>query len=142
MTDNTLDQKEQPLCELCGEPMPKGEEMFKYHGYSGNCPKPPKQDATKKNYRDKIAEIIWRNQPAKANGLDEAYKIADKILEVLADREKKMLEFVVPSLGFLVDHKGNLYRAIGPCGEIEDGTVIKLYKKDWVRQRAKEWRER
>lgn len=28
-------------CQLCGEPMPEGEEMFKYHGYSGNCPKPP-----------------------------------------------------------------------------------------------------
>jgi hypothetical protein len=28
-------------CEICGEPMPKGEEMFKYHGYSGPCPKPP-----------------------------------------------------------------------------------------------------
>jgi hypothetical protein len=28
-------------CELCGEPMPEGEEMFKYHGYSGPCPKPP-----------------------------------------------------------------------------------------------------
>jgi hypothetical protein len=28
-------------CELCGEPMPAGEEMFKYHGYSGPCPKPP-----------------------------------------------------------------------------------------------------
>lgn len=28
-------------CELCGEPMPAGEEMFKYHGSSGPCPKPP-----------------------------------------------------------------------------------------------------
>ena len=28
-------------CELCGEPMPPGEQMFKFHGYSGNCPKPP-----------------------------------------------------------------------------------------------------
>lgn len=28
-------------CELCGEPLPAGEEMFKYHGYSGDCPKPP-----------------------------------------------------------------------------------------------------
>jgi hypothetical protein len=28
-------------CELCGEPMPPGEEMFKMHGYSGACPKPP-----------------------------------------------------------------------------------------------------
>lgn len=33
----------QPVCDLCGEPMPLGEEMFKYHGYSGPCPKPPKQ---------------------------------------------------------------------------------------------------
>lgn len=28
-------------CEICGEPMPLGEEMFKFHGYSGPCPKPP-----------------------------------------------------------------------------------------------------
>lgn len=26
---------------ICGEPMPEGEEMFKYHGYSCDCPKPP-----------------------------------------------------------------------------------------------------
>ena len=30
-------------CELCGEPMPPGEQMFKFHGYSGPCPKPPLQ---------------------------------------------------------------------------------------------------
>lgn len=29
------------VCELCGEPMPEGETMFKFHGYSGPCPKPP-----------------------------------------------------------------------------------------------------
>lgn len=29
------------LCKICGEPMPDGEEMFHYHGYSGKCPKPP-----------------------------------------------------------------------------------------------------
>lgn len=28
-------------CELCGEPMPVGEEMFKFHGFSGPCPAPP-----------------------------------------------------------------------------------------------------
>jgi hypothetical protein len=32
---------ESAKCELCGEPMPPGEEMFKYHGYSGPCPKSP-----------------------------------------------------------------------------------------------------
>jgi hypothetical protein len=35
---------ETPRCTLCGEPMPPGEEMFKYHGYSGPCPKPPLED--------------------------------------------------------------------------------------------------
>lgn len=30
-----------PVCELCGFPMPPGEEMFRYHGYSGPCPKLP-----------------------------------------------------------------------------------------------------
>lgn len=73
----------QALCNLCGEPMPKGEEMFKYHGYSGPCPKPPKVTATDKAKRDKVAEIIWRRQPAQSNGLEEAYKVADDILGVL-----------------------------------------------------------
>jgi hypothetical protein len=26
------------MCSICGEPMPEGERMFKYHGYSGPCP--------------------------------------------------------------------------------------------------------
>ncbi len=29
-------------CSICGEPMPPGEEMFKFHGASGPCPAPPK----------------------------------------------------------------------------------------------------
>lgn len=37
----TPEQNDRPRCELCGEPMPQGEEMFKIHGYSGPCPKPP-----------------------------------------------------------------------------------------------------
>ena len=27
-------------CGICGEPMPEGEQMFKFHGYSGPCRKP------------------------------------------------------------------------------------------------------
>lgn len=38
-------------CELCGEPMPQGEEMFKFHGYSGPCPKPP---MVKQNWMTKL----------------------------------------------------------------------------------------
>lgn len=36
-------------CDLCGEVMPRGEEMFKFHGYSGPCPK--KADAAKEPTR-------------------------------------------------------------------------------------------
>ena len=34
-----MSSTDKPVCELCGEPMPEGEEMFRYHGYSGPCPK-------------------------------------------------------------------------------------------------------
>lgn len=37
---------EKPKCEICDEPMPEGEEVFKFHGYSGPCPKPPKESVT------------------------------------------------------------------------------------------------
>lgn len=30
--------REAARCEICGEPMPPGEQMFKYHGFSGPCP--------------------------------------------------------------------------------------------------------
>jgi Restriction alleviation protein Lar len=43
MTQNT---PELPKCSLCGEPMPEGETMFMYHGYSGPCPKPPMAKTT------------------------------------------------------------------------------------------------
>lgn len=32
------DMSEIAKCGLCGEPMPPGEEMFQYHGYSCECP--------------------------------------------------------------------------------------------------------
>jgi hypothetical protein len=43
---------ERAKCELCGEPMPEGEEMFKFHGYSGPCPKPPLPRIDKQAVRD------------------------------------------------------------------------------------------
>ena len=47
---------ERPKCELCGESMPAGEEMFKYHWYSGDCPKPP---LPKPTVKQKIHGLIW-----------------------------------------------------------------------------------
>lgn len=43
-------------CGICGEPMPAGEEMFKFHGYSGDCPKPP---LPKPTVKQKIPGLIW-----------------------------------------------------------------------------------
>lgn len=51
---------ERPNCELCGDPMPPGEEMFKYHGYSGPCPKPPLPQAQVGT----MAEMERRNHDA------------------------------------------------------------------------------
>lgn len=41
-------------CEICGEPMPRGEEMFKFHGYSGPCP-PFASDVAEKSYQALLA---------------------------------------------------------------------------------------
>ena len=71
------------LCELCGAPMPKGEESFKYHGYSGNCPQPPKQDATPKEFRDQLASVIWLELPSIGGSLEQAFRIADRVLTVI-----------------------------------------------------------
>jgi hypothetical protein len=43
-------------CEICGQPMPKGEEMFKFHGFSGRCPAPPLCAKT-----EVVAEYIFRD---------------------------------------------------------------------------------
>lgn len=48
---------EQAKCEMCGEPMPEGEEMFKFHGYSGPCPKPP---LPRDNGAEEVKELFKR----------------------------------------------------------------------------------
>lgn len=36
--EHTESSRPEGNCELCGKPLPPGEEMFRYHGYSGPCP--------------------------------------------------------------------------------------------------------
>jgi hypothetical protein len=38
--------------------MPKGEEMFKFHGFTGHCPKPPLSRPVKPTYEQLEAEIV------------------------------------------------------------------------------------
>jgi len=45
-------------CEVCGEQMPEGEEMFKFHGYSGPCPNPPVEKQTSKFRRENRYTVI------------------------------------------------------------------------------------
>jgi hypothetical protein len=49
-------------CEICGEPMPAGEEMFKYHGYSGDCPKPPLPRPVKLTCEQLEAQLAAANE--------------------------------------------------------------------------------
>jgi hypothetical protein len=51
-------------CELCGEPMSEGEEMFMYHGHGGPCPKPPKHEA----FQKELAALL--NKHSQENGSD------------------------------------------------------------------------
>lgn len=50
----------EPVCELCGEPMPPGETMFKFHGYSGPCPKPPLRSLLSQPKLATSSEKDWR----------------------------------------------------------------------------------
>ena len=51
-------------CELCGEPMPEGEEMFKFHGYSGPCPKSPTRKIQMSNFRRENRYIVIKMKDA------------------------------------------------------------------------------
>ena len=52
--------KKEAICQLCGEPMPEGEQMFNYHGYSGPCPKPPL--VVKKNTNEELKKELWHDE--------------------------------------------------------------------------------
>lgn len=63
-------------CELCGFTMPRGEEMFKYHWYSGKCPGPPLPQKKKCSICDGVILADtedWEN-PLCPNHYDEMEK--------------------------------------------------------------------
>lgn len=57
-----MSEQAQATCEVCGEPMPDGEEMFKFHGYSAPCPKPslpkPPSDTERLDWLDKHCAFV------------------------------------------------------------------------------------
>ncbi|MGA7949695.1 MAG: hypothetical protein WCA45_05990 [Thiobacillaceae bacterium] len=74
MTDETA------KCEICGEPMPPGEQMFKFHGYSGPCPKPP---LPKPQWRvgRKVGRTIYYNDGLV--GMMDTPKLAEQVVAAL-----------------------------------------------------------
>jgi hypothetical protein len=81
-------------CEVCGEPMPAGEEMFKYHGYSGDCPKPPLPRPVKPTYEQleqQLARMVEILKDA------EQALIQARTLKGLQLRIKSVLSFATPS---------------------------------------------
>lgn len=77
------------LCEMCGEPMPKGEEMFKYHGYSGPCPKPPPRNEKKYTLTDEQVALakshIQNYESGNHSGLLE--ETAELLMEIVNNNE-------------------------------------------------------
>ena len=72
-------------CELCGEPMPEGEEMFKLHGYSGNCPRPPlKTPIQTYGIHGLIYAII-----SKDNGVEMSFETTQQAKDFLGEILKK-----------------------------------------------------
>lgn len=61
-------------CELCGEPMPPGEEQLRYHGLTCDCPKPPLQKVkSSKEVKDFVKSVVdeLRNDPVKMKELSD-----------------------------------------------------------------------
>jgi hypothetical protein len=79
----------QAICGLCGEPMPYGEEMFKYHGHSGPCPKPQLQASNTDDEPISPAvarakDYFWRkaNEYEKAGRHDELRAFYNDMIEL------------------------------------------------------------
>jgi hypothetical protein len=92
---------DRPKCELCGEPMPAGEEMFNYHGYSGPCPKPA-QPAPSLSAR--WQELFWALPPGemrhklRALEIDTGRALRDELLRLLKIAQPEFCSMHCPSI--------------------------------------------
>ena len=78
---------DQSKCALCGEPMPAGEEMFNFHGYSGACPKPP----LPKRSADELAQDEFHVLRILGNGQISAEKARELIAQIRDGRRVKLM---------------------------------------------------
>lgn len=71
-------------CELCGEPMPQGEEMFKFHGYSGTCPKPPPKTTDPAPFKREPRYVVFKLKDISAYLDDDDCRAIERIGEDIA----------------------------------------------------------
>lgn len=101
-------------CELCGEPMPPGEEIFKYHGYSGSCPKPPLRTPDEITYQktpvysqfdwdEREKEIEAQKQAAQIDVLEKVQALILRRTEIPADAKNPTRDATVQIGELLVD---------------------------------------
>lgn len=81
-------KKPKAVCEICGEPLPPGEEMFKYHGYSGPCPKPPLARQNLERVPDK--DLTAYANGGWAPGDDVVASMAAELLQLRAWRKASL----------------------------------------------------
>lgn len=89
---------DRPTCELCGKPMPEGEEMFRYHGYSGPCPRTPMHHLRFRVPDPDPRPVLWplpagccywvTGEDAKERSTVVAYLPVDKLKEYWPDAEE------------------------------------------------------
>lgn len=113
-------------CMLCGEPMPPGEGMFKFHGYSGPCPKPPKA-VQQKMYQiscraivERIIECFNKNGnrgPRAFQCFDSELSWVDAVRSALAadDRREAAFKKLISSHAALLKEAKLSSDASGPC---------------------------
>jgi hypothetical protein len=96
-------------CELCGEPMPEGEEMFKFHGYSGPCPRPPLP------------------KPVEEGASRETHRITTQmtveLIELFAAKGPALMNAAAVLLHKMADSPDTAMRAAGHLGFIGMGMV-------------------
>ena len=82
-----MSDAKQAICELCGEPMPPGEEVFNYHGYSGPCPKPPlpaEPNPAHEELAAKLRAASRATEDGKPDGSREGLERCSRMLDTYA----------------------------------------------------------
>ena len=77
-------------CGICGEPMPEGETMFKFHGYSGPCPKPALPTVQPGPIADVLATLHQAHAAALDPSPDEPGKVTALLDQAIAALEKSV----------------------------------------------------